>query len=134
MKCRLEIANTKDIDTIVEELEDKYDVNPYVTPLLVYTNMDRSKQDGVNRVMNGDGFSWPDDIIQSGVSVLDTGSGKILAVGAGRAVGDKAFGVNTLNYATGIWRQPGSTAKPLFDYGPGMEYYNWSTYGINDGR
>ncbi len=122
------------IDTVVEELSDKYNVNPYTTPLLVYTNMDRSKQDGVNRVMNGDGFNWPDDVIQSGVTVLDTGSGKIQAIGAGRAIGEKAVGVNTLNYATGIWRQPGSTAKPLFDYGPGMEFYNWSTYGINDGE
>ena len=25
-------------------------------------------------------------------------------------------------------RQPGSTAKPLFDYGPGIEYNDWSTY------
>ena len=29
-------------------------------------------------------------------------------------------------------RQPGSTAKPLFDYGPGIEYNNWSTYTLFD--
>ena len=34
----------------------------------------------------------------------------------------------SLNYATQISRHPGSTAKPLFDYGPGIEYKNWSTY------
>ena len=34
------------------------------------------------------------------------------------------------NYATSIRRQPGSTAKPLFDYGPGIEYNNWSTYTL----
>ena len=32
------------------------------------------------------------------------------------------------NYATDIKKQIGSTAKPLFDYAPGIEYNNWSTY------
>ena len=35
------------IDTVAEELMRLYKVDPYTTPLLVYTNMDRSKQDGV---------------------------------------------------------------------------------------
>ena len=54
---------------------------------------------------------------------MDSQTGKLLAVGAGRnrSVGD-------YNFATDIKRQPGSTAKPLFDYGPGIEYNNWSTY------
>lgn len=113
------------IDTVVEELENKYGVNPYVTPVLVYTNMDRSKQDGINRVMSGESFAWVNDVVQSGVSVLDSESGKILAVGAGR----NKTGANEFNFATQMNRQPGSTAKPLFDYGPLMEYNNASTYG-----
>ncbi len=110
------------IDTVVEEMQDKYNVNPYTTSLEIYTNMDRSKQDGVNKVMRGETYEWKDDVIQSGVSVLDSETGKILAIGAGRNrnVGD-------YNYATQGVRQPGSTAKPLFDYGPGIEYNNWST-------
>ena len=112
------------IDTVVEELEDKYNVNPYNVSLLIYTNMDRSKQEGVNKVMNGETYNWIDDKVQSGVSVLESETGKILAVGAGR----NKKGASTFNYATSINRQPGSTAKPLFDYGPGMEYNNWSTY------
>ncbi len=111
------------IDTVVKELDKKYNVNPYKTSLLIYTNMDRSKQEGINRVFNGESYKWVDDQIQSGVSVLDSQTGKLLAVGAGRnrSVGD-------YNFAADIKRQPGSTAKPLFDYGPGIEYNNWSTY------
>ena len=111
------------IDTVVKELDKKYNVNPYKTSLLIYTNMDRSKQEGINRVFNEESYKWVDDQIQSGVSVLDSQTGKLLAVGAGRnrSVGD-------YNFATDIKRQPGSTAKPLFDYGPGIEYNNWSTY------
>ena len=111
------------IDTVVQELDKKYNVNPYKTSLLIYTNMDRSKQDGINRVFDGESYRWVDDKIQSGVSVLDSQTGKILAIGAGRN-----HSIGGYNFATDIKRQPGSTAKPLFDYGPGIEYNNWSTY------
>ncbi len=118
------------IDTVTAEIEKKYGVNPYTVPMLIYTNLDRTKQDGLNRVMNGESFNWANDVIQSGVTVLDSQSGKILAIGAGR----NKTGVNQLNLAASddIKRQPGSTAKPLFDYGPLIEYNNASTYGYND--
>lgn len=121
------------IDTVVAEITNKYGINPYTTPLLVYTNLDRTKQDAVNSVMNGESYSWIDDKVQAGVSVLDSQTGKILAIGNGRNVNGRiATDKGKLNYATGITRQPGSTAKPLFDYGPGIEYNNWSTYTLFD--
>ena len=116
------------IDTVVDEVEEKYGVNAYVAPLLIYTNMDKDKQNAVNDVLNGVTYNWINDKVQTGVSVLDTQTGKILAVGGGRF----KSGANTFNYATQINRQPGSTAKPLFDYGPGIEYENWSTYTLFD--
>lgn len=121
------------IDTVVQEIEDKYKVNAYTTPLLVYTNLDQSKQQAVNSVFNGETYNWINDKVQSGVSVLDSQTGKILAIGNGRNIGTRtASGINQYNYATDIKRQPGSTAKPLFDYGPGIEYNNWSTYTLFD--
>ena len=116
------------IDTVTKELEEKYNVNPYVTPLLVYTNMSRDKQDAVNNVVNT--YPFVDDVVQTGISVLDSGTGKILAIGAGR----NKEGANTFNFATQMNRQLGSTAKPLFDYGPGIEFNNWSTYGYSTGE
>lgn len=121
------------IDTVVAEIEDKYGLNAYTTPLLVYTNLDRSKQDAVNSVLNGETYDWINDKVQAGVSVLDSATGKILAIGNGRNVNGRiATDIGKLNYATDITRQPGSTAKPLFDYGPGIEYNNWSTYTLFD--
>lgn len=119
------------IDTVVAEVQEKVGKNPYTTPMKIYTNLDTEKQDGLNRVMSGEKYNWVNDVIQSGVTVLDSESGKILAIGAGR----NKTGVNTLNFATSdtIRRQPGSTAKPLFDYGPLIEYNNASTFGYNDG-
>lgn len=120
------------IDTVVAEVENKINQNPYTVSMQIYTNLDRNKQDGLNRVMNGESYNWVNDVIQSGVTVLDSETGKILAIGAGR----NKTGVNTLNFATSdtIRRQPGSTAKPLFDYGPLIEYNNASTFGYNDGN
>ena len=119
------------IDTVVDEIKEKYGVNPYTTPLVVYTNLDTSKQKAVNSVMNGESYTWINDKVQAGVAVLDTETGKILAIGNGRNIGDRSANKKgQWNYATKNKRQPGSTAKPLFDYGPGMEYNNWSTYTL----
>ena len=121
------------IDTVADEITDKYGINPYTTPLLVYTNLDRSRQDAVNSVLNGENYNWINDKVQTGVSVLDSETGKILAIGNGRNVNNRSNdNVDQYNYATQIKRQPGSTAKPLFDYGPGIEYNNWSTYELFD--
>lgn len=113
------------IDTVIDELYDKYKINVNEQSVLIYTNLDRQKQEAVNDVMEGKTYTWKDDQVQAGVSVLDSATGKILAIGNGRnrKAGD-------YNYATQGTRQPGSTAKPLFDYGPGMEYNNWSTYTL----
>lgn len=121
------------IDTVADEITDKYGINPYTTPLLVYTNLDRSRQDAVNSVLNEENYNWINDKVQTGVSVLDSETGKILAIGNGRNVNNRSNdNVDQYNYATQIKRQPGSTAKPLFDYGPGIEYNNWSTYELFD--
>ena len=115
------------LDTVTKELEEDYGIDPNETPVEVYTNLDRGKQEAVNSVMNGDTYTWIDDKVQAGVTVLDSETGKVLAVGAGR---NRAAG--GWNYAVDNKRQPGSTAKPLFDYGPGIEYNDWSTYTLFD--
>lgn len=121
------------IDTVVDEVKKEYGVNPYTTPLLVYTNLDREKQDAVNSVLNGENYNWINDVVQTGVAVLDSETGKILAIGNGRNIGSRNNSTaDQTNYATEIERQPGSSAKPLFDYGPGIEYNNWSTYQLFD--
>ena len=116
------------IDTLIEEIEEKYGLNPNQTSMLIYTNMDRNKQDALNDVANGTSYTWIDDFVQTGVVALDSETGKVEALIAARNYnGEKLY-----NFATDINRQVGSTAKPLFDYAPGMEYNNWSTYTLFD--
>lgn len=116
------------IDTVVEELESEYDLNPYTTPLKIYTAMNKSKQDFVNKVMNGEAWNWENENAQAGVVMTDSASGEVLAVGAGRNKNSE----RSYNYATMTNRQIGSTAKPIFDYGPAVEYLGWGTVNYID--
>ena len=116
------------IDTVVEELENEYDLNPYTTPLKIYTAINKSKQDFVNKVMNGEAWKWENENAQAGVVMTDSASGEVLAVGAGRNKNSE----RSYNYATMTNRQIGSTAKPIFDYGPAVEYLGWGTVNYID--
>lgn len=112
------------IDTVVEEVKEKTGNNPYTVPMEIYTTMDREKQDHVNKIMSGETFTWENDVVDAGISVIDTQTGAVVAIGAGR----HRTGEGKFNNATMIKRQIGSSAKPLYDYGPGIEYNNWSTF------
>ncbi len=117
------------IDTLCEEIQKKYGLNPRTTSMLVYTNMNRKKQDALNDVANGKTYKWINDYVQAGIVVVDSGTGKVEALIPGR---NQANIIDGFNYATDLNVQIGSTAKPLFDYGPGIEYNNWSTYTLFD--
>ena len=110
------------IDTVVQEVIDRTGNNPYEVSMDIYSTMDKSKQDVINNFYKKHKFK--DKKVQVGIGIIDNKTGAILAVGAGRNKKSEM----SLNYATQIKRHPGSTAKPLFDYGPGIEYKNWSTY------
>ena len=112
------------IDTVAVEVKEETGYDPYSYSMKIYTTMDRAKQDDINKIMTGDSFKWENDKVDAGIAVLDTKTGELVAIGAGRnREGAKAF-----NNATMTKRQIGSTAKPLFDYGPAIEYLNWNTY------
>lgn len=125
------VANISYIDTVINEMKTRWGINPYTTPVEIYTNMDSERQQKIDEIFNNDYYSngakrvyWKDDRIQSGVAVVDVKTGKIVAVGGGRF---KSSPQTTTNFATQITKQIGSSAKPIFDYGPAIEYLNYST-------
>lgn len=111
------------IDVVLDEIYEKTGENPYNTAMKIYTTLDVDKQDHLNDIINGETYTWVNDIVQVGVAVTDVNTGAIVAISGGRNT--VALG---LNRATDLNNQPGSTAKPIFDYAPGVEYNNWSTY------
>ena len=112
------------IDYVINEVVEKTEFNPMIVPMNIYTNLNVDKQDYLNDVLSGEKFKFENDLVQAGIAVTDVNSGAIVALGNGR----NRSGKKLFNLATDIKRQVGSTAKPVFDYGPGMEYNNWSTY------
>ena len=114
------------VDQVVKEVKDKTGKDPYTTSMKIYTTMDPNVQLYITRLMNGDYYSWQNDVVKAGVAVINVHDGSVVALGGGRNITTR----NSLNYATQIERQIGSTAKPLYDYAPAIEYLNWSTYNI----
>ena len=111
------------IDIAMDEIYEKTGENPYNTPMKIYTTLDRAKQDHLNKVISGELYTWVNDTVQTGIAVTNVETGGIVAISGGRNT--VALG---LNRATDLKNQLGSAAKPVFDYGPGIEYNNWSTY------
>ena len=99
--------------------------NAFTDGLKIYTTLDPNAQTHVETVLNGQSnVKFPDEEMQAGITLLDTKTGAIRAIGGGRNQGVK----RGFNYAIDTRRQPGSTIKPILDYGPAIEYLGWSTY------
>ncbi len=114
------------IDTVVEEVTEKTGKNPYSTPMTIYTTLDTDIQDYINKIMSGESYKWENEYVKAGIAVVSVKDGSIVAIGGRREIN----GPDEWNYATDEINQIGSTAKPLYDYGPAIEYNNWSSYQI----
>lgn len=115
------------IEEVIDEVREELDIDPSTSGLKIYTTLDQDAQSYVENLLNGDSLSFSEHM-QAGVALLDTQTGEIRALGGGRNQPIGGF-----NYATDAKRQPGSTIKPVLDYGPAIEHLKWSTYEqIND--
>ena len=114
------------INLVIKEVEQRTGKNPYYTSMHIYSTMDADKQNYLDELMYTDNvIKWENPEVDAGVVILQTGTAEILAVAGGRKT--VALGYST---ATDISNQIGSTSKPLFDYGPAIEYNNISTYNL----
>ena len=125
-KQQTDIPHDPFIGQVIKEIENKYpEINVYTDGLQIYTTLDKSAQEYVDQMMyTNEVIKFPDDKFQAGITLLDTKTGEIRAIGGSR---DKEIDFG-LNYATSLPRQPGSTIKPVLDYGPAIEYLKWGTY------
>ena len=121
------------LDAVVKEVKGKLkDVDISVDGLSIYTTLDRKAQDYADKMLNtNEIIAYPDASFQGAFAFLDTKTGEVRAIGSGRNDYKAQFLGN--NFAVDIKRQPGSTFKPIFDYGPAIENLKWSTgHLIND--
>ncbi|MED4207248.1 transglycosylase domain-containing protein [Neobacillus mesonae] len=121
------------LDAAVKEVKGKLkDVDIGEDGLSIYTTLDPKAQNFADKMMNtNEIIAYPDTDFQGAFVFLDTKTGEVRAIGSGR----NEFKTQFLghNFAVDIKRQPGSSFKPIFDYGPAIEHLKWSTgHLIND--
>ncbi|MBB5323358.1 penicillin-binding protein 1A [Anoxybacillus tepidamans] len=112
------------IDEVIKEVTDQANVNVYEDGLKIYTTLDPDAQSYVEDLLNSNELFTDKKDLQAAIALIDTKTGEIRALGGGRNQDGVTFG---FNYATQRVGQPGSTIKPILDYGPAIEYLQWST-------
>lgn len=111
---------------VIKEVEQKTKKNVYTDGMSIYTNLDMNAQNYLYNLVNSDEYIlYPSDDFKAAVTVVDVKTGQVRAQIGSRKVADGVtFGENL---ATTSKRDLGSTVKPITDYGPAIEYLNYST-------
>ena len=114
------------IDQITKELKENQNFenikDPLSMGLKIYTNLNSELQIYVQDMLDNQSAPMRPHASQAAISVLDTKTGLIEAIGGG-----KNYKAGGYNYAVDARVQPGSSIKPLIDYAPGIEYYGWDS-------
>ncbi|MFT8309544.1 MAG: PBP1A family penicillin-binding protein [Sporolactobacillus sp.] len=99
--------------------------------LKIYTTLDPEIQTQTQDVLNNkQNYPNVQNNFNASVSVIDTQTGAIRALGGGRN-----YKYLYTNWSYKGKRNIGSTAKPIMDYGPAIEYLKWPTdYEVNDSK
>ncbi|MGM0901907.1 MAG: transglycosylase domain-containing protein [Bacillota bacterium] len=115
------------LDAAVKEVETQLkDVDITKDGLKIYLTLDPNAQKLADSILAGDIVAYPNERFQTAFAFMDSKTGEIRAIGSGRNESKTTFRGH--NLVTELKRQPGSTFKPIFDYGPAIEYLKWSTY------
>ena len=112
------------VTMVLKEVQEKTGLDPYNDGLTIQTTIDSKAQQRLYDIVNtNDYIQYVNDKIQNAVVMLDTKTGAVRAVNGGR----KQTTLLGYNRATDNTRSTGSTIKPVIDYGPAIEYLNYST-------
>ena len=112
------------VTMVFKEVQEKTGLDPYNDGLTIETTIDSKAQQRLYDIVNtNDYIQYVNDKIQNAVVMLDTKTGAVRAVNGGR----KQTTLLGYNRVTDNSRSTGSTIKPVIDYGPAIEYLNYST-------
>lgn len=119
------------IDQTIQEVAALTGQDPSIIPMDIYTALNTGAQAELDRIMNGEIISFPNEMMDFGTAIVNNQTGEIIAVGAGRHYhSDSVKQDNSMNE-----KQPGSSMKPLIAYSPTFDILGWSTtHVVNDKR
>ena len=108
------------VDMVLDEIEKAGFSDLLSEGVTVQTALDPKVQETVEAQINDPSY-YESEQMEAGMTVLDTKTSAIVAVGGGRN-----YSGRNLNFAE-VVRQPGSSIKPILSYGPAIEELDWST-------
>ena len=104
--------------------------DPFRDNLKITINMDQKAQKKLYQLANNGQVPFTNNKMQIGASVVDPSNGHVVAILGGRHLPSSVqLG---LDRAVQTTRSTGSSIKPVLDYGPAIEYLNWSTAKMLD--
>ena len=109
---------------VADEVKEKTGLDVYSDGLTIETTVNSHAQNRLYEILNTNRYvQYVDDKIQNAVVMLDSTTGAVRAINGGR----KQTNLLAYNRAIQNNRSTGSSIKPIMDYGPAIEYLNYST-------
>ena len=109
---------------VADEVKEKTGLDVYSDGLTIETTVNSNAQNRLYEILNTNRYvQYVDDNVQNAVIMLDSTTGAVRAINGGR----KQTNLLAYNRAIQNDRSTGSTIKPIMDYGPAIEYLNYST-------
>ncbi len=128
------VANTQEeitydyqayLDVVYSQVKELTGLDPFITPMKVYTYMNAPLQKLVDNIQKGEDSDiiFTDQNQQIGGAVIENNSGHLVAIIGGR----NYKGQRIFNRAYNMKKQPASTIKPILSYALAVEYLDYST-------
>ncbi len=116
------------IKEVINEVKSK-GFDPYHGNLKITVNIDQQAQNKLYQLANDGSVPFTNNQMQIGATVVDPNNGHVVAILGGRHLPSVQLG---LDRAVQTDRSTGSSIKPVLDYGPAIQYLNWSTAKMLD--
>ncbi|MBW7985243.1 PBP1A family penicillin-binding protein [Lactobacillus helveticus] len=116
------------IKEVISEVKNK-GFDPYNDNLKITINIDQKAQNKLYELGNNGSVPFTNNKMQIGATVIDPNNGHVVAILGGRHLPSVQLG---LDRAVQTGRSTGSSIKPVLDYGPAIQYLNWSTAKMLD--
>lgn len=111
-------------DVVLQEALALTGKDPVLHGMEIHTALNRTVQNTIESIEDGSyGISFSNDTMQTAIISIDNTNGEIVGIGGGRNYNGGAM---LLNRATSMYKQPGSTIKPVLSYALAFEYLGYS--------